>query len=207
MLYAIYALLIVSNLLLCNKKKIAPEILVLSFVFLWILNGWSSGGYDISNSRIRYENASNYVSYTEFLFQSLVVIANFLGLSYRQFSVIVSAFEMISLYYFVKKYSSMPNLSLALMMIYPMAYVFTLQRFFIALIIVMCFGIPILIEKKKWYVIKYILVVIVSALFHYSMLFFIMFLIVDLISVKKTWIVTIVGFMLLMSARFFNVLT
>lgn len=204
MVYVIYGFVFLLNLLLFSKKKIAPAILFISFVFLWLINGWSSGSYDINNSMLRYYNPTRYANFTELLFQNVIIFSNKIGLSYRQYSIIISTLEGISLYYFINKYSKYPNLSLCLLLVYPIIYLFTLQRYFVAAVIVICFGIPMLIEKPKGYIFKYIFVVVLASLIHYSMLFFIVYLLVNKASNKIIWLITIVGSLVLSTASSFS---
>ena len=76
MLYFITISLIILNLLFYKIHFLKTAVLISSLVFLFILNGWSSGGNDITNTMLRYDNTLKYVSYTEFLYNYITVTAN-----------------------------------------------------------------------------------------------------------------------------------
>lgn len=199
MLYFLLIFIVVFDIFFYRYKNLQKFVIACNFVFLWLILGWARGAYDVEIGISRYMYPERYKSFTEPVFNAIINLGYLLKLDYRTFYAIVSFFEIFLLVRFVRKYSNYPCLVLMLFILYPMSYVFTLTRNILAYTIVLCVGIDILLQKEKNYEIKYVIVILISTMIHYSSIFFIVYIIVDKLNINQTKWFTTIGIILLSS--------
>lgn len=193
MLYAFYFITIfflAFSLLFKNDKRLSLIVTIIAFVFMFVSLGWASGAYDVEIGISRYVNYTRYQSFTEIGFQALIEIGHRLGFSYRVFYVVLSFFELVVIYWFIRKNVNNINLVLLLFMLYPMVMFFQYTRNILAFSFVLI-GINQLIHRSRWFGFKFILFILIASSIHISSLFFIFYL--PAIFVKKKWLILFVS--------------
>lgn len=196
MLYLITFFMIIINLIYRDSKKV----LVIDFIYFMIMLGFSYGSYDTMIFINRYLHPEKYERFTEKLFNFIVIAFNRMNFSYRTFMISTAFVELSMIFNFIKKYTLNYGYVVALFVIFPMILVFEQLRFLMAFTIVLRFGIENLIDKKKFYRIKFLICIGIASLIHSSVIFYLVFLIADFFGVKTlikfTVIAIIVSFVI-----------
>ena len=195
MLYFITILFLVLNIYY-KKSKI---LILLDFLLLFILLGFSYGPYDTMIFIDRFENYKHYTDFTESLFNLLVEFGHNLNLNYRGFMIVTSVIELFLLFKFIKKNTNNSCYVIGLFIIYPMVLMFEQLRFFMALTIVLVGAIDGIINKEKYYKIRAVIFICIASLIHSSSIFYLIFLLCDMLSTKKIAIISLVLCVLLSS--------
>ena len=169
-----------------------------SFVFIFLIFALRSYtvGRDVPGYRRVYLDVINH-SFSDFEYvyfekgyQFLSKICVFLGVSWQLFLSIVSAVILIPIYVFIKKYSKDVFLSTLIFVCY-MLFEFDLTAIRQAMAMsISLFAFMVLLEKNKWYIIKFIIIVMLAATFHKSALLCLALL--PLVSIKELKNYTIV---------------
>ena len=201
MLYTIWVLVFFISVLIMIQYSKSKTIMSLcyfaQFVLCLILHGWSSGAYDVNIAISRYIYPSRFSSFTEIGFSFLVDIGHNLGLDYRMFYLILAAFELSVLFVFVKRNCKKYPIAMGLFLFYPSVVLFQYVRNFIAFPFIVL-AIDVLLNKQKNYVIKYIILILIGTLFHFSSVFFLLFLPITILERKKAVLLTIGSFLFLL---------
>lgn len=207
MLYVLWALVFFSAIIFDlskSKSKIAQGfILLVIFAFFWIILGWSSGSYDINIGIQRYVDYQSYESFTEAGYTFLITVFHNIGFEYRTFFVMCSFFEVNVILWFVRRNCSKPIIALGLFMFYPMVVYFQYTRNILAFSFVLI-GIDCILQKKKFYIYKYVICVLLAASIHFSSLFFLLYLPARLMNRKKVVTGTLIGVILLYMTKFIS---
>lgn len=111
----------------------------------------------------------------EYGYRLLCIIIRDIGLSYQQFRMIFAVLYITLAYKIASRMTNNINFVLALLFICPFLSQISGLRFTLAALIA-CNSIPYLLEDDKKSVIKYIAGVLIAALFHYSTLFYLIFI-------------------------------
>ncbi|MBZ4656143.1 MAG: hypothetical protein JG759_691 [Thermoanaerobacter sp.] len=182
MSYFLFALLIFIAFIKKDSKILAIFLLTL----MWVLYGWNTGNADYINYNVAYyHNAISPINYNkEIAFQLLCKLFNKFGLDYNQFLVIISITGLVLITSTIRRYTKNVAFVLAMYFIFPFMLDVVQVRNFLAMAIVV-FGLRFLIEKKKWGKVKYIILVLLASTFHYSALFYFIFLLKEVQSTKK----------------------
>ena len=179
-----------------NELKNQKLILLLLFLFLFILLGWCRGAYDVEIGISRYVNYKKMESFTEIGYNSLVKLFHSFGLGYRPFFVFCSFIELISLFWFTKKNCKKAHIAICLFMIYPFVIYLQYIRTLAAVPFVLI-AIDALINKEKYYIPKYIIFCLIASLFHFSSIFFLLYLPISFCNKKMTLILGGIGVIIL----------
>ncbi len=178
-----------------NKGK--KMIMGLLFIFLWILLGWSRGAYDVEIGVSRYVNYQYFQSFTEIGYNFLVVLAHRWNMGYRTFFAICSFVELLAIFWFVNKNCKKTPIVMGLFILYPSIIYLQYIRNLAAIPFILI-AIDSLINKRKWYYIKYIIFILLAATIHFSSLFFLIYLPISFIKEKRiVFMVTIILFVIL----------
>lgn len=200
MLYFFWGFLIFETALFAinnGKSRVYKKMqLLLIFLFMWLLLGWSRGTYDIEIGIARYKYYESFSSFTEIGYNWLVTFCNNIGLHYRTFFVICSAFELGVSFWFAEKNCVKSPIVWLLFMVYPMVIYFQYIRNLLALAFVMI-ALDALINKSEKYVTKYIVCILIASSIHFSSLFFLLYLPMSFLRKKIVAISTGVIFILL----------
>ena len=180
MLY-ILAIAIFSAGIVLSKEKFQSNIML---VFLWILFAFSYGNADYNIHLRKYTQYQFLNSQTEWLYNQLMVLFNRLGLSYRGFLIIASAFVLLVLFSFARKHTKNTAWVLAMYMLYPFCMDVTMVRYTLAISVVYI-GLGFLFEGKKWWVVKYCCCIFVASMIHLSSVFCLLFMLPRFINLKK----------------------
>nr|CDF77687.1 polysaccharide polymerase Eps11O [Lactiplantibacillus paraplantarum] len=214
MLYVIWGISFLFTIIYAfnnkNSKVYRLPVLIELFIFMWILSGWSSGAYDVEIGISRYVNYASFQSFTEIGYNSLIIAAHSIGMNYRLFFVMCSLFELVIMFWFVEKNSVKSPIVFGLFLIYPSFIYFQYIRNIFAFTFVLI-ALDALINKKKGYIIKYIIFIVLATTIHASSLFFLLYLPISFIK-QKTAIITVMvtAILLYFSAgisQFSNIIT
>lgn len=167
----IYAYIIISILgLLVRRSKLLT---LLIFAFAWILM-WNDTTGDHANYEIIYNNND----FRDYGYSVLCQIFSWLGFEYLTFKLIISAVVYWIFYRFVNKYAYYNALVAALYLLF-LCYLDVNQfRNFVAFAIYL-FAVPYLFKDRLSDKITYSVIVLLATLIHASMLFYIIFLVVN----------------------------
>ena len=176
MLVLTFILVILLDMLVIylRNSKYYKVSLIITFIFLWIMLGWSYGAYDVEVAISRYENYHAYSSSSELGYSFIIDLAHKIGMNYRSFFIVCSFFELGSMFLFVKNNSKNPLASFVVFLIFPfviyLQYIRNLAAFSIVL-----FGFTSIIKKTKHCNIKYLVSVLLASLIHLDSLFFLLY--------------------------------
>lgn len=195
MLYLLTIVFLFLNLLFKNSKYL----LFLDFGLLFILLGFSYGPYDTMIFIDRFVNYKHYAGFTEILFNNIINLGHNLGMDYRTFLLVTSFIELLLIFFVIKKNTKNYCYVIALFILYPMILMFEQLRFFMAFTIVIVGAIDPIINKSKFYKIKAIIFIIIASMIHSSCIFYMIFIFIDNINIKKLFIITIIASLFLSS--------
>lgn len=188
-----------------RRSHIITAILVLFCFFMaWL----SNDQYDYINYQLAYEQVAEGLNTRfEIGYVWLMQLSNFLGLDYIQFRAIFSAGAILLILYGIRALTLNVNIPLSLGMIYPLIYLFPLQRFFMGAAIII-FATQYLILDTRSGTVKYLLLVFAAGLIHSSCFFFFIVPFVRLIKNKSnclfvTFLITI-GFIFAAETNILN---
>jgi len=142
-LLAWYVLLIILNSIYKRNKFL----LVIDFVYMWILMGWSYGNADYAMYLRRYMYPETFGT----LEPIYIIVEKFfgsLGYDYQIFLIVMSVICLIARFIVIQKISSRPNQVIALYLIYPFIMDIVQIRMFYATTFVLI-AILLLREAKK----------------------------------------------------------
>ncbi|MDW3709240.1 EpsG family protein [Enterococcus faecium] len=181
------------------KSKLISKLCVYAlFVFLFIMHGWSRGAYDVEIGISRYNNYQSYQAFTEVGFDTLVQMGHSLGFSYRTFYVFLALFELIIIFWFVTKNCVRSPIALGLFILYPSVILLQYSRNIVAVPFILM-GIVTLLNKRKHYIPRFVLLIIFATLFHASSVVFLLLLPLSFLP-RKTAVMSVAG-----AAVFFEV--
>ena len=186
MMIVLYTFTLLSGIIsnVCKERTLKKIALFLMFSMLWIFLGWSSGAYDVEVAISRYENYEYYSSFTEFGYNALIVLAHKIGLSCRTFFVLCSFFDIFAIFYFVNRNSKSSIMTLLLFVIFPFVIYLQYVKNILAFSFIL-FAFDCLLNKRKHYVVKYFIFVLLACTIHLNSAFFILILPLEHFSPKK----------------------
>lgn len=165
-------------------------ILLVYFILMWILFGWTKDTPDYFNYANRFYSGT--MSFGEHGFSLLINIIKKFGVTdFQEFLKVLSFIYLFCLFGIVKKYSFECNYPLALFLVYPFIPFCSGLRFAIAFLFIII-AILIYLGNMKFKKVFFISVIIIASSFHYSALFFLILLISETsIKLKQQVIITI----------------
>lgn len=156
---------------------IRPKDKWVTFLFIfyyWALVGLNTFTPDYESYQDKYENLVLLDQY-EIGHQALVVVCNFLGLTYQEFRMVYGFLMAFFAFVAVKRLSPYPNYLLALFLLWPFVGSASGLRQGLANIIVCC-GVPCLYKEGGKQIFKYLLWITLAWSIHQSSLFFLLLL-------------------------------
>lgn len=176
-------------------------ILLMLSSMMWVLFAGNQDNADYSN----YEYIYNSVDYTgaysavESGFELLMKLSVYFGFSYQFFLMIYSSIGLILIINSLKAYTNNVNVVLGLYFIFPFMLDIVQIRNFMSMAILI-YSFKYLLEVSKGATLKYIFAILIASQFHVSSIYYLLFILIKYISVKKTIYisigVTIAGFIL-----------
>lgn len=180
MLY-VFAFCILCGSLILGREKLQTYI---TLFFLWLLFAFSYGNADYNIHLRKYTQYQTLNSQTEWLYNKIMMIFNHLGLSYREFLIVLSAFILLILFNFVRKHTRNTAWVLGMYMIYPFCMDVTMVRYTLAVSVVYI-GLDFIFKGEKWWGAKYCVCVLIASMIHLSALFCLLFMLPKFIDLKK----------------------
>ena len=207
MFLIVWIITIFLSLLFNDRRKIGILTLIptfLSFAVIFIGLGRINGLYDIEIAIDRYENFEYFTSFTEIGYSTIINLGHYLNFSYREFFIFIALIEIFLIFWYFLKNSAKPNITIAFFMFFPAIVVSQYSRNLIGFCIFLL-GFNSLLHKTNLYIIKFILCTIVGSLFHYSILFFLILLLIRFKYFKQLVLIVFFLSLLLLVPYIYNV--
>ena len=197
MLYFLWGVVFIGTALyeiqVGKSNRYKKFVLTILFIYMWILLGWSKGAYDVDIGISRYINYENYQSYTEIGYTFLVMLGHRLEIGYRTFFVICSFVEIFFMVWFGDINSTNSPIVVGLFLFFLSGVYFLYIRNLAAIPFVLI-AMDSLLNKRKKYIAKYIIFILIASTIHFSTLFFLLYLPISFCKKKKTVaLATIIG--------------
>lgn len=187
----------------CLIRKNSRIIFFLLFLLLWIMFGWSHGNADYLAYASSYDNLSYFDNFSEGTIGLKIIFSFFssIGISYQWFLIIISFFGLALIAYTIRKYSQYGCFVFLLYFIFPyLLDIVQIKNFLVTALIV--YAVRYLVSEEKGSVIKYIVIVCMATLIHYSAVFFLLLLLVKYFDFKTiAWITVIVSVVILITYK------
>lgn len=174
--FLIYISLIVSGLLFQKSKLISALICI----FMWIVFAYGTNSSDSGNYQYVYENIlnSSLQKHYEPGFSILMMFSNKVGLTFLQFRMLLASIYVLIIYKSINNYSKYASLVLALFIIAPFFFFVSGLRNAISSAIII-YSIKYLYKDNRKAKIKYLIGLLFATMFHYSSVFYIVFLLIN----------------------------
>lgn len=173
-----YCLFIIVVAIGFGNRKSKVVSLIIAF-YMWAIMGLNTFTPDYESYVFRYENSLMFFAGENFEiewgYMGLNLIFNYLGFSYPQFRMFYCAIYAVIAIKAARRLSDNPNFVLSFLLIWPFLPNVSGQRFSMAAII-LCWGIPFLLESGKKGIIKYLSTLVIASSFHASITFFLILL-------------------------------
>ena len=168
-IYTYPILLIFLGVRYPREKKVTA----LFIIYFAVLIGLNSFTPDYAEYKRIYYNTTDFWN-IDLGFRLICSLFNTLGFSYQQFRMIWGSSYAILAFLAARRFTKKYNFILAMWLIWPFIPSVSGIRFTMASMIV-CYGIPFLLEDKRG-LIKYIICVFIAAFIHFSVLFYLIFI-------------------------------
>lgn len=178
--------LIIWEMLLSFLKRNSKIVTFIILISLFSIAAFSYGtaDFEIYEGRYNYYDVKFIISQTEPLYTLLIKLARRINLPYRVFLAIEYFVIIGSFSYFVKKFTKNANFILFLYIIWPFCRDVVVLRTTLGSAFVYI-GLNFLLKGGKRNVLIYSFFVLVGGLIHYSMLFFELLVIIDILKNKE----------------------
>ncbi len=144
---------------------------------MWLLYAFSTNSGDQSVYQNVYDNLFSKGYFTEFepAFTVIMILCKALNLPFMAFRTVCASIFVVLLGFAINKYTKCSALVAFLFMLFPFPYFMSVMRAGIACLII-TLSVDVLIKHNKYYVLKYFIGILVATLFHYSSIFFLLFI-------------------------------
>lgn len=180
MLY-IGALIIIIFGIVFRRERIQAYITIF---FMWILFAFSFGNADYYIHLRKFTQYQDLDSQTEWLYNKLMIVFNKIGLDYRAFLILAAIFILGVWFAFAKKHTKNIAIVFSLCLIYPFCMDVTMVRYTLAIAVVYI-GFNFLFEKKKYWIVKYCVCVLIATMIHLSAIFCLLFILPQIVDTRK----------------------
>lgn len=180
MLY-IGALIIIIFGIVFRRERIQAYITIF---FMWILFAFSFGNADYYIHLRKFTQYQDLDSQTEWLYNKLMIVFNKIGLDYRAFLILAAIFILGVWFAFAKKHTKNIAIVFSLCLIYPFCLDVTMVRYTLAIAVVYI-GFNFLFEKKKYWIVKYCVCVLIATMIHLSAIFCLLFILPQIVDTRK----------------------
>lgn len=192
MLYFVALFIIIFGIVF-RRERIQAYITIF---FMWILFAFSFGNADYNIHLRKFTQYQILDSQTEWLYNKLMIVFNKIGLDYRAFLIIVALFILGVWFAFAKKHTKNIAIVFSMCLIYPFCMDVTVVRYTLAISVVYI-GFNFLFEKKKYWIVKYCICVLIASLIHLSAIFCLIFILPQIVDTKKLTKIMVVTAILL----------
>lgn len=187
MLFDLLVFFIASNLLVAFLKKKSNILIWCSIIFIVFVFVGSRGVADLHNYTYDYIHGYEFFwKGGQFLFHFITETCHKLGLSFDAYRLFLSVLGLFFYYYFIKKFSPVPNLVMAAYMSYLMIMDDVQIRNFLGCA-VFCLGLVCMFEQNRNWKKQYVFWIVVASTIHSSFWVYLIFLLIpnDLNKDKK----------------------
>lgn len=142
-------------------------------LFMFIIYGFSSFSGDSEIYELVYKNVGQGKMMSEFepAFTLIMLLCNALHMPFLGFRIVLAVIYLALLYRVVNKYTNCPAMVLFIVLLFPFTYFFSVLRAGLSGIIILL-GVDHLVKMKKLWILKFLIYVVIAALFHYSAIIF-----------------------------------
>ena len=180
--YGLYFSIVVLGLY--HKKSKRITLLIGAYMWFLVAFNTSSADYYAFEEMFLCAFEPRYAGH-EFLFLLLCRVCLFVGLSYLQFRCVIAFFIVVVSVRAISFYTNNINRALSLYLVFPfMASASGLRQACSSAVVL--YSVKFLMSNKKKDVYKYILCIIVATFFHYSSLFYLIFILAVYINTNTT---------------------
>lgn len=166
--------LTVAACLLGFTKRRSLVVTTCILIIMWVLMGLNTMNADFMQYKYLYDYKLLDASGVNSGYLAAEHLSWALGLDFLQFRMLFAAIGLILIASFVRRYSSCPNVVLALYLLLPFLYDVVQFKFFMAASVAI-FSMRFLIDRTKLYGLKYAIGIAISSLIHPAALLFCVF--------------------------------
>ncbi|WP_367278332.1 EpsG family protein [Fusobacterium sp.] len=167
------------------KNKIISKI---QLFWIWILISFNNGGPDYDGYESIFIESARKLQFNFFkpgvLYSNGAYIFHKIGLNLEVYTIITSSIALFFLCRIVKKYSKNPNFVYSCFIVFPLVDNIIQKRNFLSMIPILL-SIDLLIEKKKCYIVKSFILIIIAFNFHVLGIIYLVYIIVPFFSLKN----------------------
>ena len=175
-----------------RSKGVTFLLITICFIMAWL----SNDGYDYINYEFAYNNPQSVMAKRfELGYQLVMQLGRIAKINYVEFRAVYSAVALLIIVSALKYYTEDINFPLALGLVFPLLYLFPIQRFFMAAAIIL-FCSRYLIDKTWSGVLKFLAGVVIAGLFHSGCFFFLLFPLYHLAKSKKNFFLITIGLLI-----------
>lgn len=155
-------------------------------VLMFIIYGFSSYSGDQAIYELVYQNVAKGQMLTEFepAFTFIMMLCNWMHLPFLGFRIVVAVIYIALLFIAINKYTNCIALVSFIFLLFPFTYFFSVLRAGLSGLIVVI-GVNQLVKMNKLWWLKFIIFIVIAALFHYSSIIFLPLLLVGGRSAKS----------------------
>lgn len=170
----ISAVLVYSIALVGLIKKKSRLTTVLLFAICFVLAWMTDDRYDYYYYELGYKQiALGTATRFELCYVALMKLGNILGLDYYQFRGAYSFLMLLLLFCSISKFTTEVNIPVVMGLVFPLLYMFPIQRFLGGAALVL-FALRYLYQEKKHSLLKFYMLVFLAGLFHSACFFFLL---------------------------------
>ena len=188
---------------LANKRsKFIFACLILWIWILYAFNLNNADSYYYEKFYYRYGDLSIWTKNIEIGYQLICKFCNFIGLDYRGYLIFISLLGLGLIGYTITKLSKNYNFVITLYMFYPFMLNVVQQRNFLSMAFTI-YGFQFLFSETKKSYLYYIVCIIVAASIHNFAIFYLLFIVVKILNVKKTIAFSILSLVIISAVLLF----
>lgn len=185
-------ILVILGFIYKNNKRIFN----LQFLWIWILVSFNNGGSDYVGYQDMFKAFSLHLDFNFLtggkLYSLGAYLFNKIGFSLEEYTFFTTTIALLLIYYLMKKYSSNISFVNSCLILFPLTDNIIQKRNFLAMVAIL-YGILFLIEKNRYYTIKFLFFVLVSYNFHILGIVYLFLILIPYFSLKSIKIISYIG--------------
>lgn len=198
MCLVISGVLVILGFVYKNNKKIFN----LQFLWIWILTSFNNGGPDYDGYQDMFKAFSLHLDFNFLtsgkLYSLGAYLFNKIGLSLEEYTFFTTTIALISIYILIKKYSLNISFVNSCLILFPLTDNIIQKRNFLAMVAIL-YGILFLIEKNRYYIVKFLFFILISYNFHILGIIYLFLILIPNFSLKNIKIISYIGTILIMT--------
>lgn len=174
-----------------QKSKL---LFIVQGVWMWILTGLNTYSADWNSNYPLFVTAKASMSLDQELYQNLSSFFKGFGVDFIAFNATMSFVALCLIFYRIAKYAKRPALVTSMMYFYPLVDFVIQKRYFLAMALVF-WALPMAVSEFKKDKVIYLVLVLIAGWIHISVLFYLPFVLINLIPdriLKRVSLITII---------------